>query len=276
MPALPLRSGQTLVKSRPPLQALSDSPSTGQTVDLFAQCLADRLLPTAVDSAARLIEAGGSSVNVPQSQHCCGLPAFDAGDWDTARRMAKHTIEALEGSERQIVTPAPSCVISMQDHWPRLFDHDPEWRERAAVVSQRVHDLAEWLEGPGRLPDGCLSDDSSSSWTAHRFCQASNRNDAGARIDQIVERLTGETAASLEEPDVCCGFGGLTSLASPEVGTGILERKLACVAESGCDTLITNNPGCVIHLRAGANASGASHRTLHYADFLAARLPKKP
>ncbi len=276
VPALPLRSGQTLVKSRPPLQPLTEAPSAGRTVDLFAQCLADRLLPTAVDSAAKLIEAGGASINLPDSQHCCGLPAFDAGDWDTARRMAKHTIETLEGSEHQIVTPAPSCVISMQDHWPRLFQDDPEWRSRAAAVSRRVHDLADWLEGPGRLPDGCLSDGDSHAWTAHRFCQASNRNDAGARIDQLVERLTGETARPLEEPDVCCGFGGLTSLAAPEVGSGILERKLACVAESGCDTLITNNPGCVIHLRAGANASGARHHTLHYADFLAARLPKNP
>ncbi|MXY86189.1 MAG: (Fe-S)-binding protein [Chloroflexi bacterium] len=271
---MPLRSGQMLIRSRRPLSHLWESSSAGQTVDLFAQCLADRLLPTAVDSAARLIEAGGSSVNVPQSQHCCGLPAFDAGDWETARRMAKHTIEALEGSERQIVTPAPSCVISMQDPWPRLFDHDLEWRDRAAAVSERIHDLAEWLDGPGRLPDGCLSKGSSEAWTAHRFCQASNRNDPGARIDQLVERLTGESANPLQEPDVCCGFGGLTSLAAPEVGEGILERKLACVAESGCDTLITNNPGCVIHLRAGANAGDASHETLHYADFLAARLPK--
>ena len=276
VPALPLRSGQTLVKSRQPQQQLSETSSTGRTVDLFAQCLADRLLPTAVDSAARLIEAGGAAVDLPQSQHCCGLPAFDAGDWNAARRMAKHTIEALEVSDHEVVTPAPSCVISMQDHWPRLFDDDPEWRDRAAAVSERVHDLADWLDGPGRLPDGCLSNGGSDSWSAHRFCQASNRNDAGARIDQLVERLTGETAKPLDEPEVCCGFGGLTSLAAPEVGAGILERKLACVAESGCDTLITNNPGCVIHLRAGANASGASHQTLHYADFLAARLPKNP
>ncbi|MCY3733124.1 MAG: (Fe-S)-binding protein, partial [Chloroflexi bacterium] len=93
---------------------------------------------------------------------------------------------------------------------------------------------------------------------------------------RLVERLTGEAALPLNESDICCGFGGLTSLAAPEVGAGILERKLDCIAETGCDTLITNNPGCAIHLRAGAHASGANHETLHYADFLAARLPKNP
>jgi iron-sulfur cluster protein len=273
VPALPLRSGQTLIKSRARQQPLAASPATEQTVDLFAQCLADRLLPSAVDSAAKLIEAGGATVNLPESQHCCGLPAFDAGDRQSARKMAQQTIETLEQGSNAIVTPAPSCVIAMQEHWPQLFSDDPAWLKRAAAVADRVHDLAAWLEGPGRLPDGSLQSKAQGSWTAHRFCQASNRGDPGARIDLLVERLTGEPALPLEEPEVCCGFGGLTSLAAPEVGEGILERKLKCVAESGCDTLITNNPGCAIHLRAGANASGASHETMHYADFLAARLP---
>ena len=275
VPALPLRRGQTLIASRTAQAAIAQSPAAGETVDLFAQCLADRLLPSTVDAAAQLVEAGGATINLPESQHCCGLPAFDAGDRETARRMAQQTIQALEGSDHSVVTPAPSCVIAMQEHWPQLFSNDPDWRDRANAVSGRVHDLAAWLEGRGRLPDGCLRDGSGGSWTAHRFCQASNRNDPGARIDLLVERLTGETALPLEEPEVCCGFGGFTSLAAPEVGAGILERKLNCVAESGCDTLITNNPGCAIHLRAGANARGASHETLHYADFLAARLPRQ-
>ena len=246
----------------------------GSSVDLFTQCLANRLLPDTVDAAARLIEAGDREVRVPADQHCCGLPAFDAGDWDTARTMARQTIQALERSDHPIVTPATSCVISMRDHWSQLFRDEPEWLERANAVSGRVHDLAEWLEGPGRLPDGSLQAEVGGSWTAHRFCQASNRDDPGARIDLLVERLTGEESLPLAEAEVCCGFGGMTSLAAPEVGQGILERKLDCVAATGCDTLLTNNPGCVLHIRAGAVASDANHETLHYAEFLAARLPK--
>ncbi len=278
VPTLPLRSGQTLIGSRPPQEPITESPANGRTVDLFAQCLADRLLPSTVDAAAKLIEAGGAAVNLPDAQHCCGLPAFDAGDWPTARRMAQQTIEALEASDRAIVTPATSCVIAMRDHWPQLFRDDPAWRERAAAVGERVHDLAAWLDGPGRLPDGGLRAPAAeaSAWTAHRFCQASNRAEPGSRIDQLTARLTGESALPLDEAEICCGFGGLTSLAAPEVGEGILERKLDCVAASGCDTLLTNNPGCVLHLRAGAAARGAAHETLHYAEFLAARLPNNP
>ncbi len=275
IPALPLRPGRSLARSRPMQPAIAETPASGATVDLFAQCLADRLLPATVESTARLIEAGGASVSIPERQHCCGLPAFDAGDWDRARTMAEHTIEALEG-DRDIVTPAPSCVIAMREHWPQLFSDDPEWLARAEAVSGRMHDLAEWLDGPGRLLDGCLGDDGVDSAAVHRFCQASNRGDAFARIDQLVERLTGGATLPLDEAEVCCGFGGLTSLAAPEVGAGILGRKLDCVAATGCDTLITNNPGCALHMRAGAVARDAEHETTHYADFLAARLPERP
>ncbi len=273
IPAIPAQSGQALIGERQPQPAINRSPASGTTIDLFAQCLADQLLPSSVDSAARLIEAGGATVNVPRDQHCCGLPAFDAGDWDTARRMARQSIDALSRSDHQIVTPATSCVISMKDHWPDLFRDEPATRRRAEAVADRVHDLAAWLDGPGRLPDGCLHGSGQGSWTAHRFCQSSNRDDPGARIDLLVERLTGESAVSLDEPEVCCGFGGLTSIAAPEVGAGILERKLDCVEASGCETLLTNNPGCALHLRAGAVARGSAHDTLHYADYLAARLP---
>ena len=275
IPAIPRPSGQQRVRRRAAQPTLARSPSAGGAVDLFAQCLADRLSPSTVDAAARLIEAGGARVRLPAGQHCCGLPAFDAGDWDAARRMARQTIDVLDGADHPIVTPATSCVISIKSHWPQLFRGDPDTLRRAGAIAGRVHDLSAWLDGPGRLPDGSLGDsENDGSWAAHRFCQASNRDDPGARIDLLVQRLTGETPLPLDEPDVCCGFGGLTSIAAPEVGRGILERKLDCVAASGCETLLTNNPGCALHLRAGAVARGASHATLHYADFLAARLPR--
>ncbi|MCY3567206.1 MAG: LUD domain-containing protein [Chloroflexi bacterium] len=276
VPAIPAQTGSDLIGDRRPQPTLASTPAAGTTVDLFAQCLANRLMPDTVDASARLIEAGGANVNLPPNQHCCGLPAFDAGDWDTARTMARSSIEVLGRTDHEIVTPATSCVISMRDHWPQLFRDEPDTLSRANAVADRIHDLAAWLDGPGRLPDGCLERRVSGSWTAHRFCQSSNRNDPGARIDLLVERLTGETSLPLEEPEVCCGFGGLTSIAAPEVGQGILERKLDCVAASGCETLLTNNPGCALHLRAGAVARGASHDTQHYADYLAARLPDNP
>jgi Fe-S oxidoreductase len=78
---------------------------------------------------------------------------------------------------------------------------------------------------------------------------------------------------ALPENGVCCGFGGSTSLTAPEVAAGILARKLGCVDDTGVGTLITDNPGCVIHMRGGAHASGRALRVLHVGEYLASRLP---
>ena len=322
VPNIPWRNARQRIAARPPQPPIATTEATGRDIALFLQCLTDALLPSAADAAARLLEAAGATVHIPPDQHCCGLPAFDAGDWPTARKMAKQTIETLEAAhDGDIVTPAASCHIAVQRHWPQLFAEDPAWRARAEAVARRTHDLAEYLETTARLPDACLaagevehrpSQSAASlqspptpvsdfrqagasaqpptappspaaatanppqpppSYAVHRFCQGSNLMGWDDRIERLIARLTGAAPRPLEEASTCCGFGGITSITAPEVGAGILDRKLDCVEQSAANTLLTNNPGCVLHLRAGAEARRMPHRTLHYAEYLAARLP---
>jgi Fe-S oxidoreductase len=76
----------------------------------------------------------------------------------------------------------------------------------------------------------------------------------------------------LPEANVCCGFGGSTSFDAPEVAQGIVERKLANVDSTGAAVLVTDNPGCVLHLRGAARASGRRLKVMHLAEVLAERL----
>ena len=78
----------------------------------------------------------------------------------------------------------------------------------------------------------------------------------------------------LPEESVCCGFGGSTSLVHPEVAAHILRRKLENVASTGAKTLVTDNPGCILHLRGGIDASGLDVQVMHLAEVMAAHLPK--
>jgi Fe-S oxidoreductase len=53
----------------------------------------------------------------------------------------------------------------------------------------------------------------------------------------------------------------------------ILQRKLENVDSTGARVLVTDNPGCIMHLRGGADASGRTTRVLHIAEVLAEGLP---
>ena len=53
---------------------------------------------------------------------------------------------------------------------------------------------------------------------------------------------------------VCCGFGGTFSFEHPDVANFVLESKLANITATGADIVITDNPGCLTHLRGGLDA----------------------
>ncbi|MEX2446072.1 MAG: LUD domain-containing protein, partial [Dehalococcoidia bacterium] len=91
-PAVPSRPAHALDALHTPRAALAPTEASGRRVMLFLQCVADRLAPEVPVAAAALLRAAGVEVVVPPDQHCCGLPAFDAGDHDNARRMARDTL----------------------------------------------------------------------------------------------------------------------------------------------------------------------------------------
>ncbi len=274
-PAVPLRPARDTLRpgrlEEPP--RLADQPLAGRKVQLFLQCLSDRLAPGIPIAAAKLLRAAGAQVIVPRDQHCCGLPAYDSGEQDTARDMVRQTMAALaDGAD--VVTPASSCLAMLAHDAPHLLRGDTVEVERAQELAGRTYDLISYLaSGPGRLPAGSLDDGDRTPVTVHRFCQASNTLGRGEAIEAFLRDVAGAPVVPLPEAGECCGFGGSTSVRNPELSAGILDRKLGCVDRTAASILITDNPGCILHLRGGVHASGRGVEVLHLAEYLVRRLP---
>ena len=274
-PAIPVRPARDTLKrgklAEPtPLDA---QPLAGRRVQLFLQCLSDRMAPEIPIATAKLLRAAGAHVMVPREQHCCGLPAYDAGEQDAARDMVRQTMQTLEGID-DVVTPASSCLAMLKHDAPHLLRDDLDGLERSQQLAGRTYDLISYLTaGPGRLPAGSLDNGDRTPVTVHRFCQASNTLGRRDAIEQLLRDVAGVPVVPLPEASECCGFGGSTSVRHPEVSAGILDRKLGCVDRTETSILITDNPGCILHLRGGVHASGREVRVLHLAEYLAGRLP---
>lgn len=274
-PAIPIRPARDALKHGRMDEPgrLAAQPLAGRRVQLFLQCLSDRMAPEIPIAAAKLLRAAGATVIVPREQHCCGLPAYDAGEQDVARRMIRQTVDAMTGVD-DVVTPASSCLVMMKHDAPHLVRGDVEEVERAQQLAGRTYDLISYLTtGPGRLPAGSLDDGDRTPVTVHRFCQASNTLTRTDTVEQLLRDVAGVPVIPLPEAAECCGFGGSTSVRHPAVAAGILDRKLGCVDRTQASILITDNPGCILHLRGGVDASGRQVRVLHLAEYLAGRLP---
>src|SRR5207248_11438235 len=127
-----------------------------------------------------------------------------------------------------------------------------------------------------RLAPGALSRPHSplGPVTYHNFCQSANVLGLHDAPRRLITEVMGLELREMEESSVCCGFGGSTSVTRPEVAERILARKMDNVMKTGARTLVTDNPGCIMHLRGGIDAQKLPIRVLHIAELLAAHLKR--
>jgi len=135
-----------------------------------------------------------------------------------------------------------------------------------------------FLDRVAQLPPRALAGGDSetipaSRVTYHSFCQSTNVLGIANLAPRLLREVCGLELRELPEAEVCCGFGGSTSLDHPEVAREIARRKLDNVAQAGAATLVTDNPGCLLHLRGAAAARRLPLRVAHVAEILAERLP---
>jgi L-lactate dehydrogenase complex protein LldF len=276
LPALAPRPARDRLFGRvfePALQGpWAQSGARGKTIAYFIQCVTDRFAPEQAHAAVRLLQACGARVVVPTSQHCCGLPHLDSGDLAGARVRAKQTIVGLERVQAEyIVTAAASCAAAILHDYAHLLRDEPGWRERAAGLAERTMDILSFIERVASPPSIVDSSRASPVVTYHSFCQSTNVLGIAA-IGPRLLRQAGFEVAELPEATVCCGFGGATSIDYPEVGQGIVNRKLENVRSTGAAVLCTDNPGCILHLRGAAAAARDRFEVRHIVEVLADRV----
>ncbi len=275
LPVPAFKPGRDLIK--PKLAAAIQEPvvpngAAGKTVAYFIQCLTDRLYPEMAASTVEIFQKLGCKVVMPESQHCCGLPNLDSGDKAGAIVLAKHTIATLEKAEADyIVTGAASCSITMLHDYKHLLEKEPKWAARAEKLSGKVMDFVTFMDKVVKLPAGALAAPYDATVTYHNFCQSGNVQGLRDEPRRLLGSL-GVNVTEMEESNVCCGFGGSTSADYPEVSQRILERKFGNVEASGANVLVTDNPGCVMHMRGGADAQGRDFKVLHITELVAEQL----
>jgi L-lactate dehydrogenase complex protein LldF len=248
-----------------------NSGARGKTVAYFIQCITDRFAPEQALAAVRLLQACGARVIVPSTQHCCGLPQVDSGDKAGARRLARQTIRGLEAVQADyVVTAAASCAAAILHDYAHLLKDDPAWAARARRLADRTLDVLSFLDRVADPPQ-LESAAGAGLTTYHSFCQSTNVLGISAVGPRLLQRA-GLRVVDLPESTVCCGFGGATSIEYPEVGQGIVTRKLENVRATGAAVLCSDNPGCILHLRGAADAAGDALDVRHIVELLSERV----
>lgn len=242
------------------------SPTACPTVGLFATCLVDLMRPIVGFATVKLLEDAGCQVFVPESQTCCGQPAFNSGDVPDTADIARGVIEAFENFD-YVVVPSGSCGGMIKHHYPEVFADDPAWLPRAEALSEKTHELISFLtdvRGVTSVPatfDGTV--------TYHDSCSGLREMGVKEQPRALLNSIDGLSICEGEETETCCGFGGLFCIKYPDISEKMVDTKVNDVVATGADTLLAGDLGCLMNIAGRIQRRGLDIKVRHTAEVLA-------
>lgn len=235
-------------------------------VGYFVGCVSNFFLGNIGVAAVETLSALGCEVVIPKSQVCCGAPAFNNGEMDSARRLAKINVEAFLNADVDIITSADAtCGGSFVHEYNQLLRADSEY-ERFSAKYRELNSLILQLGLNGNLRN------ISAKVTYHDSCHLRHTQGVKAAPRKILQSLPGIEFREMEGSELCCGFGGSYSLFHAKDSTMISKEKLDFAIAAGAEELAVGSPGCILKLKEEAASRGIDINIKHIVEFIRERI----
>lgn len=239
--------------------------ATKHRVALMAGCMQNVFFSRLNEATVRVLCKNGCEVTVPADQQCCGALQVHAGLRTIGREQAKKNIAALEsGGFDAIITNTAGCGSVLKEY-PELFEHDPEWHERAQGFAGKMRDVSEFLASIdlntefGRLERTVTYQDS---------CHLLHGQKISTPPRQMIQAIPGVKLHELPMSEICCGSAGVYNVEHTDLSMSLLEDKMRMIESTRADTIVTANPGCMLQLEAGTRRFSEPLPVLHVVELL--------
>lgn len=248
-------------------------PAAKPRVALFVTCLVDLHRPTVGFAAIRLLERAGCQVEVPRAQTCCGQPAYNSGDRTTTKAIARGILDAFGGYD-YVVVPSGSCGGMLRRHLPGLFDDDPNLLGRAQALADKTYELVQFLTDVRGVTTAEAA--YSGNVTYHDSCSGLREMGIKAQPRQLLAGVAGLTLTEMQEPELCCGFGGTFCVKYPDISVRMVSDKTRDIASTAADTLLAGDLGCLLNMAGRLKREGSLVKVRHVAEVLAGMTTEVP
>ncbi len=240
-------------------------------VALFAGCISQVSFAALHEATIRVLTANGCEVVVPEGQLCCGALAAHAGVRDIARQLARTNLNVfLRENFDAVITNAAGCGSTLKEY-DELFPLDDPAYKRAHEFRAKMCDVTEFLDGLGliaplrELPMRVTYQDSCHLAHGQRIREAPRR---------LIRAIPGLEFTEMRLSDNCCGSAGVYNVTQTQTALELLAEKMHCAAETGAETIVTANPGCLLQMRAGSEIHRTGQQVLHVMELLDRALDK--
>ncbi len=243
------------------------APALGEkrgTVAFFIGCIQEAFLAPANAATIRVLQRNGYEVHFPRGQTCCGAAQLHMGEERLAKELARKNMDAFEKYD-VIINNAGGCGATLKTEYIELFHDDPVEQERARRFGAKVQDISEFLVEHLNVPP---TGEVKVKATYSDSCHLRHAQKVIKPPRELLKKIPGLELVELKLPDRCCGSAGVYNIVHSEVADEILDTKMADIAATGAELIVTSNTGCHMQLVAGVRRAGLQARVMHVVEVL--------
>ena len=249
-------------------------------------CLMNVMFADINKDAVDVLKKCGCSVFTPREQICCGSLNAHNGQMESAKKLAKHTIDTFlksnETNEHQqqtsnskqhmtdkklfdfLISASAGCSAFMKEY-VHIFKDDPEYAEKAEIFSSRVKDFTEFFSD---LNIHLKLNGISESITYHDACHLAHTQKITSQPRELLKSIPSLNYHELDESTWCCGSAGIYNLMQYDSSIMILKRKMENIKKTNAKIVVTGNPGCIAQIIYGAKKFKVDVKVLHPATLI--------
>jgi len=236
---------------------------TESPISLFIPCLVDQVYPEIGIAMAKILEHLGCQISYENKQTCCGQPAFNAGHRDDARKVATTFINTFNQAEA-LVGPSGSCTAMVKNYYPVLFPNG-KMRDPASELGKKTFEFSQYIDTNN------LTDKITGTYKGkigfHNSCHSAQELGIKNEPIDILSRID-DLEIVVPDQFSCCGFGGLFSFKFDEIGSTMAKTRIESFTKSDVRIVVTNDPGCLMHMRQEAKFLKLDMKFYHLTEFL--------
>lgn len=233
-------------------------------VSLFITCMCDIFSSNVGKDTVEILERVGCEVDFPESQTCCGQPAYNSGYLENTKQTMKHMMKTFRDAE-YVVGPSGSCIAMLREY-ETIFRGDPEWEEEAKQLAAKSYELTQFLVDVLGIVN--VGSTFKGKVTYHPSCHMTRLLGVKDAPRKLLESIEGVELVNLPQSEDCCGFGGTFSVKNSVISGEMVQEKADHVVETEVEYLVGGDMACLMNIGGRLSREGRNVKVVHLAEIL--------
>src|SRR5665213_3773168 len=234
-------------------------------VQIFIPCFIDQLYPETAFNMVKVLEKACCDVEYNTNQTCCGQPAFNAGFYDEAKKVASKFIADFDTVD-YVVAPSASCVGFVRNYYAGLFDNSSQ-HNQVKNLSTKIFEFTEFLTNVLKIEN--FGAELNVKATYHDSCAALRECKIKEDPRKLLQQVKGLEMVEMNDTETCCGFGGTFAVKFDTISAAMADQKIRNALATGASHIISTDLSCLMHMQGIITKNEITLTTMHIADVLA-------